>query len=115
MPSDADGRRGAALAGDERMEQGEDQTGTPVQRDHDESAEEGDPDALSISPDAYSKLEALRHREFDRMTPAELRDAERLVDLLVPKLERRRTRRLRAPPAWAQDRATGDVPSQPRD
>ena len=27
------------------------------------------------------------------MTPAELRDAERLVDLLVPKLERRRTRR----------------------
>ena len=39
------------------------------------------------------KLEALRHREFDRMTPAELRDAERLVDLLVPRLERRRTRR----------------------
>jgi uncharacterized protein with von Willebrand factor type A (vWA) domain len=38
-------------------------------------------------------MEALRHREFDRMTPAELRDAERLVDLLVPKLERRRTRR----------------------
>ena len=59
-------RRGAAVAGDERMEQGEDQTGTPVPGDHDESAEEGDPDALSISPDAYSKLEALRHREFDR-------------------------------------------------
>ena len=81
------------LAGDERMEQGEDQSGMPVPGDHDESAEEGDPDALSISPDAYSKLEALRHREFDRMTPAELRDAERLVDLLVPRLERRRTRR----------------------
>jgi uncharacterized protein with von Willebrand factor type A (vWA) domain len=81
------------MAGDERMEQGEDQSGMPVPGDHDESAEEGDPDALSISPDAYSKLEALRHREFDRMTPAELRDAERLVDLLVPKLERRRTRR----------------------
>ncbi len=81
------------MAGDERMEQGEDQSGMPVPGDHDESSEEGDPDALSISPDAYSKLEALRHREFDRMTPAELRDAERLVDLLVPKLERRRTRR----------------------
>jgi uncharacterized protein with von Willebrand factor type A (vWA) domain len=81
------------LAGDERMEQGEDRSGMPLPGDHDESGEEGDPDALSISPDAYSRLEALRHREFDRMTPAELRDAERLVDLLVPKLERRRTRR----------------------
>jgi uncharacterized protein with von Willebrand factor type A (vWA) domain len=65
----------------------------PLPGDHDESAEEGDPDALSISPDAYSKMEALRHREFDRMTPAELRDAERLVDLLEPRLELRRTRR----------------------
>jgi uncharacterized protein with von Willebrand factor type A (vWA) domain len=81
------------LAGDERMEQGEDDSGVPVPGDHDESAEEGDPDALSIAPDAYSKLEALRHREFDRMTPAELRDAERLVDLLIPRLEKRRTRR----------------------
>jgi len=81
------------VAGDERMEQGEDQSGVPVPGDHDEASEEGDPDALAISPDAYSKLEALRHREFDRMTPAELRDAERLVDLLVPRLERRRTRR----------------------
>jgi uncharacterized protein with von Willebrand factor type A (vWA) domain len=81
------------MAGDERMERGEDSNGMPLPGDHDEQGDEGDPDALSISPDAYSKLEALRHREFDRMTPAELRDAERLVDLLVPKLERRRTRR----------------------
>lgn len=81
------------MAGDERMERGEDRSGMPLPGDHDEQGEEGDPDALSISPDAYSRLEALRHREFDRMTPAELRDAERLVDLLVPKLERRRTRR----------------------
>jgi uncharacterized protein with von Willebrand factor type A (vWA) domain len=35
----------------------------------------------------------LRHREFDRMTPSELRDAERLVDALIPHLEQRRTRR----------------------
>jgi uncharacterized protein with von Willebrand factor type A (vWA) domain len=46
-----------------------------------------------MSPEAYSQLESLRHREFDRMTPAELRDAERLVDLLEPNLEKRRTRR----------------------
>jgi uncharacterized protein with von Willebrand factor type A (vWA) domain len=81
------------LAGDERIEAGEDKSGQPLPGDHDEEGESGDPDVLSISPDAYSKMEALRHREFDRMTPAELRDAERLVDLLVPKLERRRTRR----------------------
>ena len=47
----------------------------------------------NISPDAWSKGEVLRHRDFDRMTSAELRDAERFVDLLRPRLERRRTRR----------------------
>jgi len=81
------------LQGDERMEQGEDQAGVPMPAEHEESDEVGEADSLAIAPDAYSKLEALRHREFDRMTPAELHDAERLVDLLVPKLERRRTRR----------------------
>src|SRR5580765_8295028 len=45
------------------------------------------------SPTAYSAGELLRHRDFDRMTAAELRDAERLVDLLEPRLELRRTRR----------------------
>src|SRR5258706_1500523 len=81
------------LQGDERMERGEDQAGIPIPAEHEESDEAGEADALTIAPDAYSKLEALRHPEFDRMTPAELRDAERLVDLLVPRLERRRTRR----------------------
>ena len=50
-------------------------------------------DGETISPDAWSKGEVMRHRDFDRMTAAELRDAERFVDLLRPKLERRRTRR----------------------
>jgi uncharacterized protein with von Willebrand factor type A (vWA) domain len=50
-------------------------------------------DGETISPDAWSKGEVLRHRDFDRMTAAELRDAERFVDLLRPRLERRRTRR----------------------
>jgi uncharacterized protein len=81
------------VQGDERMERGENQAGMPLPADQEESEEAGEVDSLTIAPDAYSKLEALRHREFDRMTPAELRDAERLVDLLVPRLERRRTRR----------------------
>ena len=59
-----------------------------------DAEDEGSPiEGLVIAPDAYSQGEVLRHREFDRMTPAELREAERLVDLLVPRLERRRTRR----------------------
>ena len=57
------------------------------------SDDEAPIEGVVISPDAYSQGEVLRHREFDRMTPAELREAERLVDLLVPRLERRRTRR----------------------
>src|SRR5207244_4788517 len=81
------------LQGDERMERGEDEAGIPLPGEHEEADEAGESDSLAIAPDAYSRLEALRHREFDRMTSAELHDAERLVDLLVPKLERRRTRR----------------------
>ena len=48
---------------------------------------------MIAAPTAYSSSELLRHRDFDRMTGAELRDAERLVDLLEPRLEMRRTRR----------------------
>lgn len=50
-------------------------------------------EGVTISPDAYSAGEVLRHRDFDRMTAQELRDAERFVDLLTPRLELRRTRR----------------------
>jgi len=50
-------------------------------------------DGVIVAPTAYSASELLRHRDFDRMTAAELRDAERLVDLLEPRLELRRTRR----------------------
>ena len=80
-----DGEEGSA--GDEADGEGRESSMTelatlrhPVAADADEGAEiEG----VTISPDAYSKGEVLRHRDFDRMTPAELRDAERLVDLLV--------------------------------
>ncbi len=50
-------------------------------------------EGLTIAPDAYSAGEVIRHKEFDRMTQGELRDAERLIDLLAPRLERRPTRR----------------------
>lgn len=93
---DADREEGEPGASDEQGE-GRDATMTELARmgvqltaDADDGPEiEG----VTISPDAYSRGEVLRHRDFDRMTAAELRDAERLVDLLRPKLERRRTRR----------------------
>ena len=78
----------------ERGEMRPDERGTPIPSEADDTGDDEAPiDGVVISPDAYSQGEVLRHREFDRMTPAELREAERLVDLLVPRLERRRTRR----------------------
>jgi uncharacterized protein with von Willebrand factor type A (vWA) domain len=79
-------------AGGPRGEMEPDERGIPVPSEGDDG-DESEVEGIVISPDAYSKGEVLRHREFDRMTPAELREAERLVDMLVPRLERRRTRR----------------------
>ncbi len=80
--------------GADRGEMGQDERGTPIPSEGDADGDDEAPiEGVVISPDAYSQGEVLRHREFDRMTPAELREAERLVDLLVPRLERRRTRR----------------------
>ncbi len=80
--------------GSETTEQRPDEGGVPIPASDDQDADDEAPIAgLIVSPDAYSQGEVLRHREFDRMTPAELREAERLVDALVPNLERRRTRR----------------------
>ncbi|HXI44929.1 MAG TPA: VWA domain-containing protein [Candidatus Acidoferrales bacterium] len=92
---DEDGAPGREVVepGDERRVMPEDRDGMPMPSEAAGTDEAGDADAQVIAPDAYSHLEALRHKDFDRMTPAELRDAERLVDLLTPRLERRRTRR----------------------
>ena len=79
--------------GQERGQMAPDEHGTPMPASEDEGADDAPIEGVVISPDAYSQGEVLRHREFDRMTPGELREAERLVDLLVPRLERRRTRR----------------------
>ncbi len=80
--------------GEQRADQDADQRGIPMPSAGDEDApDDDDIEGVVVAPDAYSRGELLRHREFDRMTPAELRDAERLVDELIPRLERRRTRR----------------------
>ena len=93
---DADREEGEPGAADEAAE-GRDATMTELATlgvQLAEDAEEGaEIDGETMSPDAYSRGEVLRHRDFDRMTAAELRDAERFVDLLRPRLERRRTRR----------------------
>jgi uncharacterized protein with von Willebrand factor type A (vWA) domain len=82
-----------AETGDERRrtEPGENGRPTPIEDVGEELDEEVD--GLIISEQAYSAGGVDRHRQFDRMTAAELRDAERLIDILLPKLERRRTRR----------------------
>ena len=85
---------GEAEGGQGRASARQDVEGTPLAAPGDEHVEEeGEIEGVIVAPDAFSATELLRHRDFDRMTPAELRDAERLVDLLEPKLERRRTRR----------------------
>jgi uncharacterized protein with von Willebrand factor type A (vWA) domain len=71
--------------------------------------EGGEIEGETISPDAWSRGEVLRHRDFDRMSSSELRDAERFVDLLRPRLERRRTRRLAQRAMFRQNLATGEL------
>jgi uncharacterized protein len=93
-PPDADAEAGAAPpeAGETGTEGIPDERGIPVPSDGEDDTE-APIEGVVVAPDAYSQGEVLRHREFDRMTPAELREAERLVDALVPNLEKRRTRR----------------------
>jgi len=77
-------------------EQGEGRVDRPEPGEREAVAEESGEDAadkLAIAPDAYSAGEALRHRDFDRMTASELREAARLIDRIVPQFATRRTRR----------------------
>ncbi len=80
-------------AGEFGTDQNPEERGIPIPSGGDDDSDDAPIEGVVIAPDAYSQGEVLRHREFDRMTPAELREAERLVDALVPQLERRRTRR----------------------
>jgi uncharacterized protein with von Willebrand factor type A (vWA) domain len=80
--------------GEDRVDGGSEERGIPMPSAGDDDADDdSDIEGVVVAPDAYSRGEMLRNREFDRMTPAELREAERLVDALIPRLERRRTRR----------------------
>ncbi len=86
--------QGAAASGSDAEQQGR-RTGRPEQAepsDEDETEDEIG-EGRVVSPRAFSTAESFAHREFDRMTAAELRDAERLIDLLRPRLENRLTRR----------------------
>lgn len=55
--------------------------------------EEAEGQAAVVTPRSYTAAELLRRREFDRMSAEELRDAERLISALRPRLETRRTPR----------------------
>ena len=85
---------GLPLPGDQRRQGAAEEGGIPIPTRIEDAADDSAPiEGVVISPDAYSQGEVLRHRDFDRMTPGELRDAERLIDMLEPRLEQRRTRR----------------------
>ena len=81
-------------AGDDRAGAEPRPGGVPIGSDEEvEGTEDVDEGPTVIGERAYSASQADRHRQFDRMTTAELRDAERLIDVLTPNLELRRTRR----------------------
>jgi uncharacterized protein with von Willebrand factor type A (vWA) domain len=62
----------------------------------DEQKEVSSPDNEgSAAERAWSRIEVLRHKSFDAMTPEERNDAARLIDELRPSLTTRRTRRVR--------------------
>ncbi len=93
-PPKKEGEEGSVAPESSAERQGR-RTGRPAQA---EPASEGEDDreigkGRVVSPRAFSPAEAFAHREFDRMSTAELRDAERLIDLLRPRLETRLTRR----------------------
>lgn len=70
--------------------------GLPGSVDLGEADGTGDGQALALSAadrPTWSGVEQLRHRPFERMSAEELRDAERLVDQLSPRLETRLARR----------------------
>ena len=90
-----DEREQGAVAPESSAERQGRRTGRPEQAEPsaEEEAEQEIGEGRVVSPRAFSVAEAFAHREFDRMTASELRDAERLIDLLRPRLETRLTRR----------------------
>ncbi|MEX2548035.1 MAG: VWA domain-containing protein [Chloroflexota bacterium] len=75
--------------------QGPDGSVTPPRRAHPGTARDSTSaaPAFVVSRRSYSREELLRQRDFDRMTPDELREAERLFDRLATSLATRPARR----------------------
>ncbi len=95
--------REAALDTERPRDQPGPPRGRPEQAEPGAGDDEQEADAgWVVSPRAFSPGEAFHHRDFDRMTNAELRDAERLIDLLEPRLESRLTRRYELHPHGAR-------------
>src|SRR5690606_13681811 len=70
-PADAEEGAAEPTIGDERQERSADERGIPMPSASDEDVDDEAPiDEFIVAPDAYSQQEVLRHREFDRMTPA---------------------------------------------
>ena len=85
-PSSQDGRPAPAVPQLTLAKQ--DAAATTTEAAGDEQAE-----GFTASHLAYSAGERLRHRSFERMTNAELREAERLIDAMAVRMPLRRTRR----------------------
>jgi uncharacterized protein with von Willebrand factor type A (vWA) domain len=90
-PSDRETARGEVESRPETPEHR--RTAAPGRAEPADDEEEADAEAVVLSPRSFSAAEAFRHREFERMTAAEVREAERVIDRLRPRLESRRTRR----------------------
>jgi uncharacterized protein with von Willebrand factor type A (vWA) domain len=88
-------REQGAVAPESSAERQGRRTGRPEQAEPSSEAQEDQEigEGRVVSPRAFSAAEAFSHREFDRMSTSELRDAERLNDLLRPRHETRLTRR----------------------
>jgi len=69
----------------------------PLEGEQGEAGEDGEDGEVEagdlIRRVGWSAADVTRHRSFAHMTPEELRDAERMVSALVPRLATRRTRR----------------------
>ncbi len=87
------GQRVEAVAGDEEGPEEADGATSDAEADPNADAEGKTLDEEDAASRSWSERERLMHKPFERMTPDELRDAERLVDQVRPRLEMRRSRR----------------------
>lgn len=90
-PAALDEHRASASGSDEQAT-GQTQAGTQPAQAGERSTDASEP-ADTVARRTYSAAELLRHRDFDRMTPDELQEAEKLIDALALNLAMRPARR----------------------